>query len=157
MRKECDYTALISQFLDGELPEDAANRVRSHLKACEDCRRELESFQMIDHVLLGIPEVEPSKGFERSFWQKIAGIEAKKTRWSFSGLPFFGWRPYLATALTALLIAGVFVLGDRPSRGPGPEEILIAEQLEFFMDFDVINNLELLENWEAIMTLKENS
>ena len=155
MRKECGYTALLSPFLDGELSGDETNRVRSHLKTCEDCRRELESFQINDSALLGIPEVEPSKGFERSVWQKIADIEEKNARWSFLDLLFFGWRPYLATALTALLIAGVFVLRDRPSRGPGPEEILIAEQLELFMDFDVINHLELLENWEAIVTLKE--
>jgi hypothetical protein len=157
MRKQCDCIPLISPFMDGELSGDKAARVRSHLETCEDCRKELESFQIVDNLLQGIREIDPSEGFERSFWRKAADSEEKKTRRSFSGFLFSGWRPYLATALTALLVAGFFFLRDRSSPGQGSEEILIAEQLELFVDFELINQLDLLENWDAIMTLEEKS
>jgi hypothetical protein len=143
--------------MDEELSGEKAARVRSHLETCGDCRKELESFQIVDSLLQGIREIEPSGGFERSFWRKVAGIEEKKSQRSFSGFVFSGWRPYLATALVFVLVTGFFFLRDRSSPGPGPEEILIAEQMELLVDFDLINQLDLLENWDAIMTLEEKS
>jgi hypothetical protein len=143
--------------MDGELSGEKAARVRSHLETCEDCRKEIESFQIVDSLFLGIREIEPSGGFERSFWRKVADIEEKKTHRSFWGFVFSGWRPYLATALAVVLVAGFFFLRGRSLPGPGPEEILIAEQLELLVDFDLINQLDLLENWDAIMTLEEKS
>ena len=40
---------------------------------------------------------------------------------------------------------------------PGIEDVFIAEQIELFQDYEIIDRLDLLENWEAIASLDEKT
>ncbi len=156
MKKECKYNQLISPFMDSELSKKKMEKVRSHLETCKECQNELSQLNAAESLLTELPELEPSKDFDRSFWRNISELEEKKRAWSFSNLFTYRWQPYLATALTIMLVAGFVIFYQKPSV-PGTDDIIISENLELFQDYEMINNLDLLENWEAIMTLKETS
>jgi HEAT repeats len=44
----------------GELPDELAGGLENHLTDCEDCRRELEAFQIFEEQMGLVPVVEPS-------------------------------------------------------------------------------------------------
>jgi HEAT repeats len=44
----------------GELPDESAGGLEQHLADCEECRRELESFQFFEEQMALMPVVEPS-------------------------------------------------------------------------------------------------
>ena len=48
---ECEFEPLISAFIDGELSNDAASNIRSHLEACESCRALHEQFSTVDSLV----------------------------------------------------------------------------------------------------------
>jgi hypothetical protein len=59
-------------------------------------------------------------------------------------------------SLTAMIIAG-FVLWSNAPNSPELNEVVIAENLELLQNFQEINHLELLENWDNIMKSDEKS
>jgi len=146
----------ISAFMDGELPDHQMEEIRSHLTVCTVCRKQLEMMQQADRFIKVIPEIEPSKSFEPTFWKKIATMEEKKSRWSLSSFFHISYKPFAATALAVMLVAGIVLWKNAP-HPPEFEEITIAENLELFQNFQEIHHLDLLENWETIMRMDEKS
>ena len=62
----------IYKWLDRELPDPQKGEFLAHLKSCPECRKESQSIEVFHGVLKGsFSAVEPSKDFERVFWQKI--------------------------------------------------------------------------------------
>ena len=48
----CSFVMMrINAFLDNELDEDTADRVRIHLSTCEECLGEIEIWQAIRHAV----------------------------------------------------------------------------------------------------------
>jgi hypothetical protein len=43
------------------------------------------------------------------------------------------------------------------NRGPTPEEIFIARNMELLQDFDMIDHLDMLEHLDDLETMKEPS
>ena len=84
----------------------------SHLENCVGCRKESKSIQALDGFLKGsFSTLEPSKDFERIFWQKI--LERQKEPWFVrvfrdleSFIPFPTPAQGVAFVLTAFLIGG---------------------------------------------------
>ena len=143
--------------MDGELSGHEETMFAKHLKMCNICQKELEILRFSDNAILNIPEIEPSTGFDRAFWDKIDTIEAKKSRWAIPFDILFGKvRPQLLAACSVIVVAGAVFFMTRPY-APGEDDILIAENLELLQDYEVIDNLDLLENWETIMNKKENT
>jgi len=150
MKPKCSYQPFLSEFMDNELPEQRTKEIREHIQTCEPCRNETALIRQIEDSMKDLPEIEPSTDFDRSFWKKINAIEDKKKRWSISNLSFFNYRPYAAATLIAMLIAG-FAFFYKAHKISKAEEIIIAEHLELLKDFQTINHMDLLENWEEIM------
>ena len=156
MKKPCRVEKLLSSFLDGELSEKEAAFVRQHLATCPECQKEYESLQSVDQMLLGLKEVAPSYDFARGFWQKVDVRQAKKARWSFPQYFHWGWRPSFVTAITVLFIlSGVILFQKSQHSSIDPAGILIAENLELYSDLEVIERLELFENWDEIIGMED--
>jgi hypothetical protein len=147
----------ISAFRDGELPDEQAAAVRRHLDECPDCRKEYETLTSMDNLLRSVPDVSPSVDFSRNFWKKIDAMESRGVWGSnfFKGL-FSAWRPSLAavSALVILVAGSIFFYRSGPETND-PTQSGIAENMTFYGDYEIVQNLELFENWEEITSLEE--
>ena len=84
----------------------------AHLEDCPQCRKESKSIEALDGFLKGaFSTIEPSKNFERVFWQKI--LERQKDPWFErtlksleSFVPFPTPSQAFAFSLVAFLIGG---------------------------------------------------
>jgi predicted anti-sigma-YlaC factor YlaD len=78
----CDaVTALLSRYQDNELDRDMQEKISSHLRECDACRKELESLEQVTHQVKQLPEVEPALNFTAVVIGKIIEKEEEKTRW----------------------------------------------------------------------------
>lgn len=157
MNDKCPREKELSAFLDQALSNSGMDRVRSHLKDCAVCRGKLAGWQQTDEMIRHLPELSPSAGFDTDFWNKVAREEAKRRktfrRATWMERFIFGWRPVLAAGLTAGVLAGLFLF-IRPDPGPSYEEVFISDNMELFSDFEMIEHLDLFENWEAVQSLE---
>ena len=158
METKCNYLNLVAPFMDGELTGQKADFIRRHLEICQVCTEELKSLKIMDTTLRQLSNIEPSAGFETRLMQKVYEIDDKKKRRSFPGFFSFGLRPVMAAAAAVLIIGGIFVMHNRGKISSLPaEEIFIAQHLEFFINLEMIDHIDLLENWDAVKAFKEKS
>jgi anti-sigma factor RsiW len=139
----------------GELSESERRNCETHLKDCDACRASLAEMSKL--LPITAAHDEPPQAFwndysremrqkldlaaeRKSWWQSIAGL--------FVPIPI----PALATgAMLLLALALTFGKGLWQSSAPAPDdesfmEVLpIAEQLDFFSDMELLDNLDLLE------------
>jgi len=151
---------LISAFADGQLSEKDRTQVVQHLEICDLCRDEYAAIQSIDRLLCGGEELDPSAGFADSFWRKVDKMEAAKERKAWFNWRDWGFRPVWAAAAATLVIAsGVFLYHQAPLRSSGDAGdsagLLIAEDIDLYDDFEIVQHLELLEQWETISSMEE--
>ena len=67
-------------MLDGEVSDAVKAQLTLHVEGCSGCHGELKSIKAFHGILKSNPEqIEPSKDFERIFWQKI--LERQKDSW----------------------------------------------------------------------------
>lgn len=85
----------LSAYIDVYLSPQELNEVESHLAACPDCQKELESLQATAAMLRQLPQVSPPRSF------RIAQEEPSR-RWA--ALPVLR----LATAAAAVLLVMAF-------------------------------------------------
>jgi len=150
MRNSCPQEPRLSAYLDGELTEAQAAEVKRHLADCTGCRRTLEGLRRADALVRDLPPLAPSAAFDRTFWEKVDALE-DQSRYRLWARPFFkGWRPVWAGAIAALAVAVMLYFGGTPP--PSPEEVYIAEHIEFLEDYEVIGQLEMLENFDTADT-----
>ncbi|MGC8863850.1 MAG: zf-HC2 domain-containing protein [Armatimonadota bacterium] len=109
------FRRLIPKYLDGQLAEDDARRVRAHLDACIDCRAEADSARRILELLAEWPAVEPRLGFG-ALQERLVQRTRRSTQ---PVLPVPSWA---AAALAVLSIGVGAALGVRPAQHepPGP-------------------------------------
>ncbi|HEX3698759.1 MAG TPA: zf-HC2 domain-containing protein [Polyangia bacterium] len=91
----------LSPYLDGELGDGAAARVRAHLEACAACAQVADEFQVMVRVARSLDRPEPPP----TLWPAIEGALARRERGPF------GWRVFagglLAGAAVALAVVWV--------------------------------------------------
>ncbi|RJP92414.1 MAG: hypothetical protein C4518_07105 [Desulfobacteraceae bacterium] len=164
MKKTCNINPkmnqLLSAFADGHLSEKDRSLVVRHLEACDLCRDEYAAIQSIDRLLRKSEELEPSANFADSFWRKVDAMEAAKERKAWFNWRDWGFRPVWAAAAATLVIAsGVFLYHRTPFRAlddaGDSTGLLIAEDIDLYDDFEVVQHLELLEQWETISSMEE--
>lgn len=155
MTSPCRQEQLLSAYLDGELPDAQADELKMHLAECPDCRRALEAFGRSDTLIRDLPSLEPSAQFDRTFWEKIETLESGSRYRLWAVYLFRGWRPLWVGAIATLAVAVMIYFGGRSPLSP--EEVFIAEHMEFLKDYDVIGQLELLEHLDAIDAINEPS
>jgi len=127
------------------------------MENCPACRKEFDMLKALNRVVNALPEIEPSADFEKSLFKRIEALENRQSVWQ-TILTFFrfSFRSQLAAAAIIIIItAGIFL--NQASLEPGVEDLLIAENFELFDNLDMISQLDLLENWEEITELDENT
>jgi anti-sigma factor RsiW len=108
--KECE--PLLAAYASGDLSEQEALDCRTHLGACESCRRSLETYSLLVEAIVGEPEIIASSAEFAALTEALdrASLPAKPARevsgqWQ-SGVPAFaaaslGVFALLVAALTA--------------------------------------------------------
>lgn len=89
---------LLSAYVDGALPAEAATEVAAHLAECRTCRRLLSDLQAVRELLARARTPEPPP-------ELLAGILRSTDQTASAGRPRWHWLPALAAAL--LLVAGL--------------------------------------------------
>lgn len=153
MKESCRYKKMLSAFMDGELPVEAAEQMDRHLEICEECRHEQVLLNQMENAFSRMSEIEPSAEFERKVWREIAVLEEKRDRRHWIWSLFSGWRPYTAAAIAVVAIMTLTFVTGRQTAAPGFEDALMAENMGLLQEYDLISHLDLLENWEAIASL----
>lgn len=158
MGKNCKKNSLLSGYIDGELSPKDSDAMAAHIEQCEFCQREMSRIQQADSLLMGIKEIEPSESFDRTFWKKIDALNEPTHRWNLARLITgkWHWRPYALSGALACFLIIVIVFG-KTGYEPDINEMLVAENLELFQEYDVVNKLDLLENWDVISEMPEGS
>ena len=138
-----------------ELAESDRHRCEAHLKDCESCRATLAAMSKLLPMTAAHDEPPPAfwDNYSREVRQKLDLAAERKTWWrSLAGLFAPIPMPALATAAMLLLaLALTFGKGLWQPSTPAPDdeafmEVLpMAEQLDFFSDMELLDNLELLE------------
>jgi len=148
----------MSAYIDGESSGADREAIDEHLKTCRGCRAELEALKSSVAFVGGLPEIEPTAGFEAAFRRKLRASEpapAPAAPWieRILGTPYL--RPALAATALLVLAVGVFLKSGPTALDPGEGEIRIVMDLELLRDYALIDNLELLENLDVIQGLEE--
>ncbi|MFZ2632662.1 MAG: zf-HC2 domain-containing protein [Desulfosalsimonadaceae bacterium] len=160
MTNACKITSMISAFADGQLSGKDSARVVRHLEVCDVCREEYAAFRSINRLLCEVPDLTPSPGFDAGFWRKLGEMEKKKAQGPWFKWRDWGFRPaWAVAAATAMIVFGVLMYRQSPL--PSPDEagdaagLLMAEDIELYDDFEIIQHIDLLEQWETISSMEE--
>jgi len=112
-------------LLDDQLDPARSQPVQAHLAACEACRAELDGLRRALQVVDGLPATEPSPDL-----------------------------PALALGSALAVLALVVVLEIRPGTvEPIRDEVMIANHLDLFADYEAIEQLDLLEDLDVLEAL----
>jgi len=156
MSAACIPEKVLSAYLDRALSDPTTRQVQDHLAGCTGCRQRMADLQQADDMIRALPSISPSAGFDAAFWRKVADIEERRARPAWYETLFGGWRPVLVTASVVLLVAGVFVY-QQIHRKPTVEEIFMVENQDMLGDLELIEQLDMLEHWEDIQAMEEQS
>ncbi len=153
-------------FLSGELSREDATVVRAHLAGCRDCRTLLNAVDRTE-ILPALDEtVEPSSDLGSRFHARLIRHRSKlidPVLGESESRPHKWWSPKLlaAAALAATIIIGAMLVGNYLRIAREPEvtgrDLAVAENLPLLKQMDVISNLELLENFEEIQSMAQDS
>lgn len=72
------YGALLDPYVDGELPDREAARVRDHLTECPGCRAYVEDALAIRAAFPGIEDVEVPEGFAEGVMSAVRSLEGPR-------------------------------------------------------------------------------
>jgi anti-sigma factor RsiW len=96
MSKTCErMRESMSAGLDDQLSDAEHRRLQAHLKACGECRHEMEVLQGVDRMLASAAMVSPEPGFVKRFQDRLSA--RRNRRQGLIGL-------VLLTALTVSLL-----------------------------------------------------
>lgn len=160
MKKTCSMHTMISAFADGQLSERDRGRVERHLSTCERCREEYAAVCAVNRLLGDVDEIEPSSGFASGFWQKLAQTERPKPKTIWPGWRQWGFRPVWAAAAATVVIAFGLLFYRQISQTPfnasgSNTALLIAEDMELYENFEIIQHMDMLEQWETLSSMKD--
>jgi len=150
----------LTLYIYGELDPVIGREVENHLEICEGCRHE---YRLLSSILAKVKETRVTPELSpREARVMVANISRKLK----AGPKRTGWRQYLdfmpsrlipAAAMAAALIITVAVIGYvnlNKTTGMPPvstnqnEEIMLSDK-----DLEILDNLELLKEMEAIQKL----
>ena len=154
---------LIPLYLDHGLDEADRQKVEVHVQNCPDCRREARMLEKSWDLLVEIKAVEPDPNYLARFWKSV---DARKPWYAgiyqdvLAGFQRRRWAPALVGALIVALITAIAavqflqkpndlaVLAELDENEwemvadiDLAEHYEIIHQLDFFTDFDIIENL----------------
>jgi len=139
----------------GELNESARSNCEAHLKICETCRASLAEMRSL--LPMTAAHDEPAQAFwddySREMRRKLDAVAERETWWRrIVGLAAPFPVPALATGAVLLLTLTLTLgkgLWQSSTSAPDDEALIevlpMAEQLDFFSDMEILDNLDLLE------------
>jgi len=130
-------------FLDKRMNAGARRKVEEHLAGCLACRTRAAEFRQLSTMLDEVPAIEPSFGFDARLRQRIAA-EPRRSGF-FSLVP----QPRLALSMALMAALTVFIV-ELPKGNPAGQPATVAVQQE---DFNAIQNLGVLENYDVVTNL----
>ena len=154
---------LIPVYLDDELEAAERQQVSDHLQVCADCRAEAQAMEKSWELLAEIEEIEPDPNYRARFWR---AVDVRRPWYAKVGQYFQSvflqrrWVPALAGAAVVVMIS-VFTINQfllKPSLPTVLTELKdtelemianidlvevyeIIQDMDFFTDFDVIENM----------------
>ena len=135
------------EYLDGALSADEQRALDEHIATCQGCAERLRQYQRSWDALGELSAPVVPGGLKKRVLAVVAAeraptVAAPERR----GSPWrWAWAP-LAAAAVVLVVVGVVAL-----RGPGTGGgDLSAEDRMLALNYDVIENLELLENLDLL-------
>ncbi|HOV65705.1 MAG TPA: zf-HC2 domain-containing protein, partial [Bacillota bacterium] len=69
--KHCNFSELISSYIDGELDPQASAQLEEHLKVCPDCKAMYEELRHIKKLLGSVSEIEPPDSLHISIMEAV--------------------------------------------------------------------------------------
>jgi len=142
-------TDRLNAWLAGSLPEAEAAEVRAHLASCPACEEECHLLQASRAVLWPQPAEDPRPWFATKVAARAAEIRPRPV-----GAPW--WRVAFGGGLLAGAMAAVALivvpLVQRSQPGPR-DEMILAQRLDLFEDFGIVQNQEALEDFEVVEVL----
>jgi predicted anti-sigma-YlaC factor YlaD len=158
---------LIPLYLDHELNATDYQKVEAHLLNCADCRSEARAIEQSWDLLGEIKAVEPDPNYLVRFWQSVDAQMpwyAKLYKNVQAVFPQRRWIPALAGGVMVVLISTIATVQylQKPQAVDVLTELNEAEmemvanidlaehfevihELDFFSDFEIIENLSGLE------------
>jgi anti-sigma factor RsiW len=129
-------------YLDVKAKPAERRQVESHLAECAECRQRVDEFRLVAGLLDELPVIAPSPSFDAALRARVAAEPRGASLW--------GWvipSPRLAFAVTALLVCSIWLTSIRPGRAPLAP---VAQQSSSEVEFSVINNLPVLEDYDVL-------
>lgn len=100
----CSAGAELSALLDGELGETERERVRAHVRGCQDCAAELAGLARVRAQLRSVPPREVPEGLWQEAAARAGGTESRVRRRGAE-------RRALAALLVATAVTGALAWG----------------------------------------------
>jgi anti-sigma factor RsiW len=139
---------LIPLYLDHELGEVDRQRVEGHVQSCPDCRREARAIEKSWDLLVEIKAVEPDPNYRARFWQSVDAQMPWYAGIYRNVLAVFQqrrWAPALAGALIVALISTIIAVQFLKK----PNELAVVAELDE-AEFEMVANIDLAEHYEII-------
>ena len=130
-------------YLDRRASSAERRDVEEHLAGCSECRTRAEEFRKVWSVMDELPAVEPSFGFDARVRQRVAAEPRRG---------WFDWFvPQARLAFSAALLVALTVwIAKLPSSNPGTPGASPAATATQQQDFNAIENLGVLENFDVV-------
>lgn len=136
----------ILPYVDGRLKASEQREVETHLAKCAACRVRVNEFRAVSGLLEELPQIEPSGAFDARVRARVAAEPVKQSWWAW-----LAPSPRVAFAASMLLFATVWI-GSRPT---DPGRAPVAEQAQIESDLPVLENYDVLSNFEALTDLPD--
>lgn len=138
-----DVSKGLVAYLDRRANSAERQEIEQHLMACADCQTRAEQFRALWGALDELPVIEPSFGFDTRVRQRVAAEPRRK---------WFGWivpQPRLALSAALLAVLAVWMVKTSPVN-THTEVTTASVQQE---DFNAIQNLDVLENYDLVTSM----
>jgi anti-sigma factor RsiW len=130
-------------YLDGKLHSGERREFEAHLASCGSCGERAEGFRAMWDVLEELPPIMPSPAFDSLVRARVQQEAGRSGFWSWVRPS-----PRLAFAVTALLIASIWLTSFQPGRLSVPGQSAAVQSSE--ADFGAIKNLPVLEDYDVL-------
>ena len=159
-------------YLDGKLARAKADAFRRHLAECSPCAERLRAFSDVSSLMDSWAPVEPSASFNARLQQRILSEPAAQGSWLDRlslWLPAKNplGNPALAGALLGMIVFAVglarYAPGTSVSFAPNTTDTAVVasfegtDELALYQDLPVLENLELLANFEVLQELQNTT
>jgi anti-sigma factor RsiW len=132
-------------YLDGNLAIAERRQMEAHLAICTACQERAAEFRSVWDVLDELPALEPSTAFDNRVRERVRQEPIRAGFWSWI-VP----SPRMAFAVTALLIASIWLSSFQPGRLAVTHPPAGATVQNTEAEFGMIKDLPVLEDYDVL-------